>query len=155
MASNNGMRTTMLILAFTIFNTGTVLGENHEQAVLAAQRQWIDSYNHRDEKTLAAIEADDFSITFGDGRVQKKPDQLTLLRKVFPHGAEYEIVVEASEVRVYGGAAVVSGVVNERGKLPNEQGVDRPFSQRSRYTDTWIWLNGRWRVVASHLSELK
>jgi len=121
----------------------------------AAQRKWIDSYNHRDEKSLSAIEADEFCVTFADGQVQKKPDQLGRLRKPVPNGAEFEIVIEISEVHVYGKAAVITGIVAERGKLPNEQGGVQSFSQRSRYTDTWILQNGRWRVVASHLSELK
>jgi hypothetical protein len=149
------MRTLPLTLVYVLLTAGALVGDSPEQAVLAAQHRWIDSYNHRDESALSAIEADEFRVTFGDGRVQKKRDQVALLRKPLPRGAEYEIAVEASEVHVYGKAAVVTGVVAERGKLPNEQGVGQPFIQRSRYTDTWILRNGWWRVVASHLSELK
>ena len=140
--SNLRMRTT-LTLVCTLLAAGTLPAANTENAVLTAQRKWIDSYNHRDEKSLSAIEADDFRVTFGDGQVQKKPDQLAHLRKPVPNGAEFEIVLESSEVHVYGKAAVIAGIVTERGKLPNEQGAARSFSQRSRYTDTWILQNGR------------
>jgi hypothetical protein len=129
--------------------------ETPERAVLAAQRQWIDGYNHRDEKALGAIEADDFRITFSDGSMQTKADQLIRLRAAPPAGAEYEIVVASSEIHLYKNAAVVTGVIAERGKVPDGQGAIREFNQRSRYTDTWILQHGRWRVVASHLSDLR
>jgi len=91
-------------------------------------------------------EADDFRIVFGDGGVQNKADQLANIRKTLPEGVKYEIVVESTEVRLYGKAAVLTGVVVEK---------TQSVSQRSRYTDTWIFEKGRWRVVASHLSDLK
>lgn len=135
---------TPLIAAVTM--CASFAAENPQQAVLAAQRQWLDAYNRRDEKALAAIEADDFRVAFGDGKIQTKADQLTNIRKPLPAGAKYEIAAEATEVRIYGNAAVLTGIVVEKGG---------GFSQRSRYTDTWILQNGRWRVVSSHLSDLK
>ena len=62
--SNLRMRTT-LTLVCTLLAAGTLPATNTENAVLTAQRKWIDSYNHRDEKSLSAIEADDFRVTFG------------------------------------------------------------------------------------------
>ncbi len=130
-----------LIAASTLFAS-----DDPQRVVLEAQRQWLDGYNRRDEKALASIEADDFRIAFGDGTIQTKADQLTNIRKALPAGAKYEIAVETTEVRVYGKAAVVTGVVVEK---------TQSLSQRSRYTDTWIFEKGRWRVVSSHLCDLK
>jgi ketosteroid isomerase-like protein len=129
--------------------------ENQQQALLAAQRQWLDGYNRRDERALATIEADDFRVAFGDGRIQNKSDQITNIHKPIPTGATYEIAVETTEIRLYGNAAVLTGIVVEKGAFPDEKGAMQPFSQRSRYTDTWIFQKGRWRVVSSHLSDLK
>lgn len=142
-------------LLIAIFGAGVVLAQGSEQAVLSAQRRWIESYNRHDEKALSEIEADDFRVSFGDGRVQDKADQVAQLRKPAPKGAEFEIAVEESDVRIYGTAAVVRGIVTERGGFVDAKGVRQTFRQRSRYTDTWILENGRWRVVASHLSDLK
>ena len=128
---------------------------DQQHAVLEAQRQWLDGYNRRDERAMAAVEADDFLVVFGDGRVQTKSDQLANLRKPMPPAARYEIAVESTEVRLYGNAAVLTGIVVERGSFPNEKGALQPFSQRSRYTDTWIFRKGRWNVVSSHLSDVK
>ena len=116
-------------------------------ALLAAQHQWLEGYNHRDAKAVAAVEADDFRITMPDGNIQTKADQLAALNRSVPAGATYEIATESTEARVYGTAAVLTGVVVEKGSFPGE----KPFSQRSRYTDTWIRKDGKWRVVASHL----
>ena len=126
-----------------------------DQAVLAAQRQWLDGYNRRDATALAAIEADDFRVVFGDGRMQTKADQLTNIQKALPAGATYEILVESTEARLYGKVAVLSGIVVEKGSFPDEKGAAKIFSQRSRYTDTWILKKGHWQVVSSHLSDVK
>jgi hypothetical protein len=133
-----------LIACMTI---SAIFAEVHpKEAVLEAQRQWLDGYNRRDEKALAAIEADDFRVAFADGKIQTKAEQLANIRKPLPAGAKYEIAVEATEVRLYGNAAVLTGIVVEKGGA---------FSQRSRYTDTWIFQHGRWQVVSSHLSDVK
>jgi hypothetical protein len=107
-------------------------GATREQDILTAQRRWIDGYNRHDERAVASIEADDFHITFGDGSVQTKKDQLERLLKRLPPGAEYELAVDSSEVHLYGKAAVVTGIVVERGKIMSGQGAFQPFSQRSR-----------------------
>jgi ketosteroid isomerase-like protein len=135
------IRTLIAALSFSV-----LFAAEAPQDVLAAQRQWLDGYNRRDEKVLATIEADDFRVVFGDGNIQTKADQMTNLRKAPPAGGKYEIAAETTEVRLYGKAAVLTGIVVESGPS---------FRQRSRYTDTWIFQKGRWRVVSSHLSDLK
>jgi ketosteroid isomerase-like protein len=47
-------------------------------------------------------------------------------------------------VRVYGNAAVVTGILHMKGRGPGG-----PFTHRYRYTDTWIQQDGRWQAVAS------
>jgi ketosteroid isomerase-like protein len=146
-------KTTALIAALTA--SFTLPAADHKQAVLTAQHRWLDSYNLHDATALAAIEADDFRVVFGDGRVQTKADQMTNIHRTLPPGAAYEIAAEVTEVRIYGNAAVLTGIVVEKGAFPDKQGALQSFKQRSRYTDTWILQGGRWRVVSSHLSDLK
>jgi hypothetical protein len=57
-----------------------------------------------------------------------------------------------SEERVflYGNAAVVAGIYHAKGL---NQG--KPFDHYRRFTDTWIYLNGKWVCVATHTSTLK
>ncbi len=137
-------------LAAALTVSALFAAENQQPVVLEAQRRWLDGYNHHDEKALAAIEAEDFRVVFGDGRIQTKADQLVNVSKPLPAGATYEIAVETTEVRLYGKAAVLTGIVVEKGIISGQ-----PFSQRSRYTDTWVLQKGYWRVVSSHLCDLK
>lgn len=51
------MRSWTLLAALTV---SALFAADAQQDVLAAQRQWLDGYNRRDEKVLAVIEADDF-----------------------------------------------------------------------------------------------
>ena len=44
----------------------------------------------------------------------------------------------------YGATAVVTGILVVRGT-----GKDGAFSRRYRYTDTWLRMDGRWRVIAA------
>jgi hypothetical protein len=69
------VRTLVATLTFS-----ALFAADAQQDVLAAQRQW------RDEKVLAAIEADDFCVVFGDGKIQAKSDQLANIRKPLPIG---------------------------------------------------------------------
>jgi hypothetical protein len=53
-------------------------------------------------------------------------------------------------VFVYENAAVVAGIYHARGLSKG-----KPFHHYGRFTDTWIFLNGKWRCVATHTSALK
>ena len=148
-------KTTLIpIIALTLI-AAVLQGSDRQKAVLEAQARWLASDNNRSESGIAEIEAEDFQIVFGDGRAQRKSDQLANIRRPMPAGTEYQIAAETSEVRIYGTAAVVTGIVIERGRFPDGYGAFPPFSQRSRYTDTWVLQKGRWLVVPSHLSDLK
>jgi hypothetical protein len=141
----------MILTLFLVFSA--IAGPHAELA--AVQSRWMDAYNQQDARLLEEIEANDFRIAFGDGRIETKAEQVENQKKARPAGVEYKITIESTEYRVYGKAAVLTGVVVERGKYVDAKGALQPFEQRSRYTDTWILEKGRWRVVSSHLSDLK
>jgi hypothetical protein len=46
--------------------------------------------------------------------------------------------------------AVVAGVYHAKGSYKG-----KPFDHYGRFTDTWVYLNGKWLCVASHTSALK
>jgi ketosteroid isomerase-like protein len=46
---------------------------------------------------------------------------------------------------VHGNTAIVTGWLVVRGR-----GAGGPFDRRFRYTDTWQYSGGRWRVIAAH-----
>lgn len=52
-------------------------------------------------------------------------------------------------VRLYGDAAVVTGITTIRGHSDSA-----PFANDFQFTDTWVYREGRWLMAASHVSRL-
>jgi ketosteroid isomerase-like protein len=127
--------------------TGTIKASpdaRAEQELRNLERQWLDA--NADE--IERIEADDFTITYGDGSVRNKAQYLAMVRRAVknPRVSQW---TEDSVVRVYGDTAIITGrfIYKMRDK-------DKETATQSRYTDTYIRRNGRWQVVASHLSSI-
>lgn len=125
-------------------------GSQAEQEVRKLERAWLDAYEQHDAKAMDAIVADDFTITFPDGSIQTKQqilDSIKAPRK--PGSPSLKFYTEDVQARVYGETVILIGrVVTEYlrdGKTVKEQ---------SRYTDTYIRRQGRWQVIASHLSNV-
>ncbi|WP_412068796.1 nuclear transport factor 2 family protein [Rubrivirga sp. IMCC43871] len=115
-----------------------------EAALAAAERAWLDAYDTNDRAAMADALADGFTITFPDGTVQTRDDVIGGLAPA-PTAAEGPThYTEGRQIRVLGDTAILTGVY-----------VGAGGETRMRYTDTWMWLDGRWHVVASHLSHAR
>ncbi|MBC7910977.1 MAG: nuclear transport factor 2 family protein [Pyrinomonadaceae bacterium] len=138
-------------LLFSFLQAGdaqALQGSKAEQAVRKLERAWLDAYEQRDAKAMNAIVADDFVITFPDGSRQTKQQVVDSIKAPRnPASPSLKFHTEDVQARVYGNTVILIGrVVTEYlrdGKTVKEQ---------SRYTDTYIKRQGRWQVVASHLS---
>ena len=115
-----------------------------------AERAWLDAYDNDDRDMMSRLLADGFTITFADGTVRTRQDVISGLDPNEDSDAEEaeddsSHYTEGRMIRVIGRAAILSGIyVN-----PGDEGEP---DVRMRYTDTWMWLDDRWQVVASHLS---
>ena len=94
---------------------------------------------------MSAIVADDFTITFPDGSIQTKQQIVDSIKQ--PAATAMKFRTENVQSRVYGDTVILIGLVVSEWK----QG-DQVMTDRSRYTDTYVKRNGKWQVVASHLS---
>lgn len=142
----------MLLILLTIITCVTAVHaqankeiSKSEQEVRKLERAWLDAYEKRDAEAMNAIVADDFTITFADGSIQRKPRIIESLKR--PGGSSTKFYTENVESRAYGDTVVLIGLVTSEWKQN-----DKPMTDRSRYTDTYVQRNGRWQVVASHLS---
>lgn len=121
-----------------------------EQELLKLQREWLDAYQKHDAAALERIEADDFTLTEGDGKVTTKAEDVASLRNAKPPQPDDAFAVEDVQVRLYGDTAVLIGRViiryRNRGQMVSEQ---------YRYTDTYLKRRGRWQVVASQLTRIR
>ena len=111
-----------------------------EQELRKLEREWLDA----DVAGIERIEADDFTITYGDGSVRDKAQYVEMAKRGTkdPNVSQW---TEDSKVRIYGDTAIITGRYLYK---------NREMVSESRYTDTYIKRNGRWQVVASHLSNI-
>jgi uncharacterized protein (TIGR02246 family) len=122
-----------------------------EEEVRKLERQWLDAYEQNDAEAMERIVADDFTITFPNGATQTKPQLMSMIKAPRrPGQPRMKFYTEGVQSRAYGDTVILTGrVVSEYerdGKTNREQ---------SRYTDTYVRSNGRWQVVASHLSNVE
>lgn len=133
------------IAAAFVFVSSASGQTNSEQEVRKLERAWLDAYEKRDVASMTAIVADDFTITFPDGGMQTKVQVVESLKSA--GGAAMKFKTESVQSRAYGDIVILIGVV-----ISEWTQDGKAMSDRSRYTDTYVKRNGKWQVVASHLS---
>ena len=121
-----------------------------EEEVRALERRWLDAYEQHDSAAMDAIVGEDFVITFPNGSQQNKP-QLMAMIKATPGAGQPRMRFYTEDVRsrAYGDTVILMGRV-----VSEYQREGKTVKEQSRYTDTYVRMNGKWRVVASHLSNV-
>jgi ketosteroid isomerase-like protein len=107
----------------------------------------IHAQVHADAAELDRIYADDFIGIGPSGTVRTKKEVLA----DFGSGSLkfQSIVTDEVRIRVYGNAAVETGLSTMKG-----QDADKVVPEENRFTRVWIKQGGRWRLVANHYSNL-
>ena len=122
--------------------------ESAVDSVQKLERTWLDAYEQHDTKAMDAIVADDFTITFPNGGMQTKPQIMAAIKSPRAAGGPtMKFRTEQVQPRAYGDVVILVGIV-----ITEYQRDGKTVSERQRYTDTYVKRNGRWQVVASHLS---
>lgn len=89
-----------------------------------------------------------FTLTDSRGTVTDLAQNLAEVERREPR---YEVFRNHSQtVRVYGDAAVTTGITSVEGSAGGA-----PFAADFQFTDTWIYRDGGWKMVASHASRLE
>ena len=107
------------------------------------EHQWTDAAIKGDVAAFGRFIADYWILTYSDGTLVTKPMALADLK-------EGALKIESCRlddvsVRVYGGTAIVIGMITEKSKFREED-----TSGKRRFTDVFVKRDGRWQVVASH-----
>jgi len=144
---------TCLIVLMLIASCGHVLAQDDAgQTVQKLERAWLNAYEQHDEKAMDAIVADDFTITFPNGSIQTKGQIMAAVKNPRSPGRPVmKFHTEDGQARVYGDTVILIGRVVTEYQLAGQT----TSKEEQRYTDTYIKRNGRWQVVASHLSSIK
>lgn len=127
-------------------------GQKESAKLLQLERQWLNAYEMNNTATMNRIVAEGFQITFPDGGQQTKSDltKMTQSKEGKPSGVKF--VTQDTKVNFYGkSTAVLRGTLFTRWQ--DQSGTQK--EEQQLYTDTYVKLNGRWQVVASHLTTMK
>jgi ketosteroid isomerase-like protein len=89
-----------------------------------------------------------FVNTEYDGEVSDKAKFLADIKD--PQFSLTNLTIQDVKVSMYADSAVVIGAYRTKG---SHQG--KPYEHLGRFTDTWVFTEGRWQCVASHTSLLK
>jgi ketosteroid isomerase-like protein len=101
-----------------------------------------------DFKYFDHIEADDFVFTDASGNLASKKEDLAGEKDCHKFAGSYDL--DQTEVRLYGNTAVVTSRVTITGTSRD----GKPVNHRSRFTDVFVWRDGRWQIVAGHSSRI-
>ena len=87
-------------------------------------------------------------------QMRTKADEIANLKKPAPAGTPPIFMTADTKVRVYGDTAVLTGKVIKKGTYAEGPRKGQEYNFQYRYTDVYVKRNGRWQVVASHLTGL-
>jgi ketosteroid isomerase-like protein len=154
------MKTTLLTIALLIAllfalpslaargQSGTSDSLAQENKLVVLERLWNDAQVHRDWHALEALIADRFVNTEYDGEISDREKFLADIKD--PEFKPSALNIHEVKVNLYRDTAVVTGIYQAKGIYNS-----KPYEHTGRFTDTWVFENGRWLCVASHTSLLK
>jgi len=130
-----------------IGSAAAAAAESVEQAVTAAENQWLKSQQTNNVELLAPLLADKVVETTDQGKVYAGKEAVLAAAKADNwSSADYTDV----KVTVFGQTAIATGTFTGKGTS-----AGKPIDVRVRFTDTWVMANGKWLCVATHDSPLK
>src|SRR5262245_5764261 len=117
-----------------------------EQEVVKVSGEIIEAFGHTDIAALDRLLADDYIVTQSFGITSKAQlmDAWKSGRLKYTSASDKDRVI-----RVYGDTAVTTGILTLKGQNPNGD-----FTSNTRFTAVFVKQQGRWRLVASQLSEI-
>lgn len=118
-----------------------------EREIRRVEAALCQAFERGDADTLRKHLEARFTLTGSTGGVT---DFAQNVAKVAQRDPAYEIFRNHDQtVRLYGDAAIVTGITTIKGQSGGE-----PFTGDFQFTDTWVYHDGRWKLAASHASRL-
>ncbi|HTC49679.1 MAG TPA: nuclear transport factor 2 family protein [Candidatus Aquilonibacter sp.] len=147
------LRTTCYCLLFSLIPLGQALAQtprddSQENKLLVMEHLWNEAQVNRDARALDGMIGEAFVNTEYDGEVSDKSKFLADIKD--PQFIPTTLTIQDVKVSMYADSAVVVGIYHTKGTY---QG--KPYEHFGRFTDTWVYTQGRWQCAASHTSLLK
>ncbi len=146
-------RATFCGLLLALVSMGQVVAQrtkddSQQSKLLVMEHLWNEAQVNRDARALDSMIGAAFVNTEYDGEVSNKTKFLADIRD--PQFNLNSLTIQDLKVSMYADSAVVVGVYRTKGSY---QG--KAYEHVGRFTDTWVYTEGRWQCVASHTSLLK
>ena len=124
--------------------TTLVVKPDVERTLLQIEDEIVRANRECDYKYFALIEADEFIYTGNDGsRITRQQD---LAGEKDCKRSNFTQTLDEVRVMVYDGFAVL----NARATTTNANGQVR----RTRFTDAFVWRDGRWQLISGHSTRI-
>ena len=118
-----------------------------EREIRRVEAELCKAFEDGDARTLRKDLDATFTLTNSRGEVSDFTQNLEEVAKREPH---YEVFRNHDQnVRLYGDAAIVTGITTVRGRSKGE-----PFAADFQFTDTYVRRQRHWALAASHASRL-
>jgi Tfp pilus assembly protein PilV len=122
--------------------------DSQQTKLLVMEHLWNEAQVNRDSRALDGMIGANFVNTEYDGEVSDKTKFLADIKD--PQFNLDSLTIQDLKVSMYADSAVVVGIYHTKGTY---QG--KTYEHVGRFTDTWVFTEGRWQCVASHTSLLK
>ncbi|HVT33678.1 MAG TPA: nuclear transport factor 2 family protein [Rhodanobacteraceae bacterium] len=118
-----------------------------EQAIRRVEATLCDAIRTGDADTIARLEDETYTLTTSRGEVTTRADDIADARKGDVRYSEFRN--HDSKVRLYGDAAIVTGITSLKG-----ESAGKSFALDVAFTDTYVRRPDGWKIAASHASRL-
>ena len=122
-----------------------------EVQLIELERQLSEALVREDAAVLDRLWSNDLVFTFPNGKVSNKAERLAGQKPAAPSSqSESETTNDEVKVYLYGNTAVVTVLSTWKGKTNNQE-----YSSQFQATHVWVKQQGRWQLVAAHVSPVK
>jgi len=122
-----------------------------ERQLIELERQLSDALVREDARVLDRLWSNDLVFTFPNGKVSNKAERLAGQKPAAqPNQSESKTINDEVKVHLYGNTAVVTVLSTWSGKANNQA-----YSSQFQATHVWVKQEGRWQLVAAHVSPVK
>ena len=138
----------VLVLISAVAGEEKPSGPTTENA-MAAEEALARAFRNNDADALSNLFDSSWAVITANGDVAEGP-------ATFPSGIKSGVrtlkTFDMSEarVRLYGSVALITIKLDLAGVFGG-----KPFDVLERETDTWVWIDGRWKCVLTHESFVK
>ena len=147
------LRSTCCCVLLALFSMGQAAAQkskddSQQTKLLVMEHLWNEAQVNRDARALDGMIGSAFVNTEWDGEISDKSKFLADIKD--PQFKPVSLTIQDLKVSMYSDSAVVVGIYHTKGTY---QG--KPYEHFGRFTDTWVFTEGRWQCAASHTSLLK